>query len=210
MWFSIDVNGKHLKMIDFHRKRFSSDRGYIQMWEADRFIYLLKPPPWIINSTYVSLSTSPPFSEYRMNAGGDGGGGYRYRWCWGHKRLINPAPALEVTTASAAGILIPAASSSREDVMWRGYFRGKAVRTAAKIRIVEWSCARHGCISSALTCRSTYIHMEAHFIHDLFLCTVHTLYCKKVSLLQHWHDGGIIHVNSNLINNDDKKVYCMK
>ena len=104
MWFSIDVNGKHLEMIDFHRKRFSSDK----MWEADRFIYLLKPPPWIINSTYVSLSTSPPFSEYRMNAGGDGGGGYRYRWCGGQKRLINPAPA------SAAGILIPAASSSRE------------------------------------------------------------------------------------------------
>ena len=169
MWFSIDVNGKHLKMIDFHRKRFSSDRGYIQIWEADRFIYLLKPPPWIINSTYVSLSTSPPFSEYRMNAGGDGGAGYRYRWCWGHKRLINPAPALEVTTASASGILIPALPQPRhQGRMWceedtsEGRPYAPQQRSALLSEVLHCT-ARH---ASALI-RSTYIHMEAHFMTSL-------------------------------------------
>ena len=39
------------------------------------------------------------------------------RWRGGHKRLINSAPAHEVTTASAADILISASSASREDVM---------------------------------------------------------------------------------------------
>ena len=48
------------------------------MWEAEIDSYICWNRLHELLIARMSLSTSPPFSEYRMNAGGDGGGGYRY------------------------------------------------------------------------------------------------------------------------------------